>query len=102
MCRMRSDSVRWPRMVTGAMVSAVVTVCMVASASAQPYPSRPVRVIVPFSAGGPTDILARLIGQRLYEVMGHQFIIDNRGGTHVGAQVAARAVPDGYTLGEVG
>jgi tripartite-type tricarboxylate transporter receptor subunit TctC len=68
------------------------------AASAQTYPTRPVRVIVPFTASGPTDILARLIGQRLYEAMGQQFIIDNRGGTHVGAQLAARAVPDGYTL----
>jgi tripartite-type tricarboxylate transporter receptor subunit TctC len=70
----------------------------VANAAAQQYPTRPVRVIVPFTASGPTDILARLIGQRLYEAMGQQFIIDNRGGTHVGAQLAARAVPDGYTL----
>jgi tripartite-type tricarboxylate transporter receptor subunit TctC len=68
------------------------------TALAQQYPTRPVRVIVPFTASGPTDILARLIGQRLYEAMGQQFIIDNRGGTHVGAQLAARAVPDGYTL----
>lgn len=67
-------------------------------ATAQTYPTRPVRVIVPFTASGPTDILARLVGQRLYEAFGQQFIIDNRGGTHVGAQLAARAVPDGYTL----
>lgn len=67
-------------------------------AFAQQYPNRPVRIIVPFSASGPTDIVARLIGQRLHEVMGQQFIIDNRGGTHVGAQLAARAAPDGYTL----
>ncbi len=56
------------------------------------------RVIVPFTASGPTDIVARLIGQRLFEAMGQQFIVDNRGGTHVGAQLAARAAPDGYTL----
>jgi len=72
--------------------------CCLQTAFAQPYPTRPVRVIVPFTASGPTDILARLVGQRLYETMGQQFIIDNRGGTHVGAQLAARAVPDGYTL----
>ncbi len=65
---------------------------------AQPYPTRPVRIIVPFTASGPTDIVARVIGQRLFEAMGQQFIIDNRGGTHVGAQLAARSVPDGYTL----
>ncbi len=69
-----------------------------AAAYAQTYPIRPVRIIVPFSASGPTDIVARLVGQRLHDVMGQQFIIDNRGGTHVGAQLAARAAPDGYTL----
>jgi tripartite-type tricarboxylate transporter receptor subunit TctC len=68
------------------------------AASAHSYPTRPVRIIVPFTASGPTDIVARLIGQRLYEALGQQFIIDNRGGTNVGAQLAARAAPDGYTL----
>jgi tripartite-type tricarboxylate transporter receptor subunit TctC len=67
-------------------------------ASAQPYPTRTVRVIVPFTASGPTDIVARVVGQRLYEATGQQFIVDNRGGTHVGALLAARAAPDGYTL----
>ncbi|MPZ43535.1 MAG: tripartite tricarboxylate transporter substrate binding protein [Betaproteobacteria bacterium] len=67
---------------------------------AQHYPSRSVRIIVPFSAGGPTDILARLLAQRLTESMGQQFIVDNRagGGGTIGAQAAARSAPDGYTL----
>ena len=71
-----------------------------ASAQAQQYPQRPVRIIVSFVAGGPTDIVARLIGQRLFEAFGQQFIIDNRGGGGgtIGAQLASRAAADGYTL----
>lgn len=67
-------------------------------ASAQQYPVKPVKIIVPFTAGGPTDIVARLIAQRLNEAFGQQFIIDNRGGTNVGVQLAARAPADGYNL----
>jgi hypothetical protein len=64
------------------------------------YPNRPVRMIVPFGAGGPGDIFARLIGQKLSEQLGQQFIIENRPGAggNVGAGVAARAPADGYTL----
>lgn len=72
--------------------------CCMHPASAQQYPVKPVKVIVPFTAGGPTDIVARLIAQRLNEAFGQQFIIDNRGGTNVGVQLAARAPADGYNL----
>jgi len=70
------------------------------AALAQTYPARTVRIIVPFVAGGPTDILARLIAQRMFDALGQQFIIDNRGGGGgtIGAQLAARSAPDGYTL----
>jgi tripartite-type tricarboxylate transporter receptor subunit TctC len=69
-------------------------------ASAATYPVRPIRIIVPFPPGGPNDILARLVGQRLSEVWGQQVIVDNRpgGSTVIGTDVAAKAAPDGYTL----
>jgi tripartite-type tricarboxylate transporter receptor subunit TctC len=64
------------------------------------YPSKPVRLIVAFAPGGSTDIIARLVGQRLSERLGQQIIIDNRGGAGgtIGTELAARATPDGYTL----
>src|SRR5215831_9762210 len=67
---------------------------------AQAYPSRPVRIIVPFAAGGGTDITARLIGQWLSDRLGQQFVIENRpgAGTNIGTEVAAKAPADGYPL----
>ena len=66
----------------------------------QAYPSRPVRLIVPYAAGGPVDSMARLLVPRLVEVWGQQIVIDNRAGANsiVGSELAARAAPDGYTL----
>lgn len=70
------------------------------SAFAQAYPSRPVRVIVPFAPGGQTDVVARLIAQKLSERLGQQFYIENAAGAggNIGAGRAAQAAPDGYTL----
>src|SRR5262249_17871137 len=67
---------------------------------AQAYPSRPVRIIVPYAPAGTTDIVARLIGQWLSERLGQQFIVDNRPGaaTNLGVEAVVRAPADGYTL----
>ena len=64
------------------------------------YPSRPIRMIVPFSAGGPTDIVGRVMGAKMGEVLGQQFVIDNRTGAggNIGADAVAKATPDGYTI----
>jgi tripartite-type tricarboxylate transporter receptor subunit TctC len=70
----------------------------------QAYPARPVRIVVPFAAGGATDIIARLISQWLSERLGQQFVIENRpgAGSNVGTEVVVNAPPDGYTLLLVG
>ena len=69
-------------------------------ARAQTYPSRPIRVIVPFAAGGQADILARLIGQWLSERLGQPFDIENRPGAagNIGTEAVVKSPPDGYTL----
>jgi len=70
------------------------------AACAQGYPNRPVRIIVPFAPGGATDIVARVIGQKLNEAWGQTIVVDNRGGAggNIGGEIAAKANPDGYTL----
>jgi tripartite-type tricarboxylate transporter receptor subunit TctC len=69
-------------------------------APAQTYPAKTVRIVVPFAAGGPADLYARYLGQRLQEGMGQPFVIDNRpgAGAIIGTEIVAKAPPDGYTL----
>jgi tripartite-type tricarboxylate transporter receptor subunit TctC len=83
------------RILLGALV-ALAAAC----ASAQPYPSKPIRMIVPYPPGGTTDILARDVGQVLTNVLGQSVVIDNRPGAagNIGTDMVAKAAPDGYTL----
>jgi tripartite-type tricarboxylate transporter receptor subunit TctC len=69
-------------------------------AAAQDFPAKPLRIVVPFPAGGTTDVVARLVAQRMSESMGQQVLVDNRGGAGgtIGADIVAKAPPDGYTL----
>ena len=69
-------------------------------AFAQAYPARPVRIIVPFVAGGAADIVTRVVSQKLGEAWGQQVVVDNRAGAggNIGGELAAKATPDGYTL----
>ncbi len=88
--------VRW-LLVNLAAVAALVPALPL---NAQTFPARPVRIIVPFPAGGPSDILTRMMAPRLTELWGQQISVDNRpgAGTVIGTELAAKATPDGYTL----
>ena len=83
-----------------ASVLAIVSCALVSAALAQAYPSKPVRMILPFPPGGPTDILGRLVAQKLSEQLGLSVISDSRPGAsgNVGLELASKAPPDGYTI----
>src|SRR4051812_34889339 len=87
----------------GATAVVIAGILLGAGASAhaqQTYPAKPIRIISPYPAGGTTDVLARIVGQKLTETWGQQILIDNRpgGNTIIGSEAMVRSPPDGYTL----
>jgi len=89
-----------PIRTSATLITAAALALPLAAHAQTTYPTKPVRLIVPFSAGGSGDILGRLLAQRLTQQYGQQVLVENRTGSggHVGAEVAARATPDGYTI----
>ena len=83
-----------------ASLAVALSVLPVLPVHAQGYPNKPVRIIVPFAAGGPADIYARVLGQRLTDSLGQSFIVENRpgAGSVIGTDAVAKSPPDGYTL----
>jgi tripartite-type tricarboxylate transporter receptor subunit TctC len=91
---------RGRRRIVAATAALLLASLSVAASAQAAYPGKPVRIIVPYPPGGPTDTAARVVFQQVSESTGQQFIIDNRPGAggNIGAELVARAVPDGYTL----
>jgi len=86
--------------ITIAFVCSLLSLLFAAPVAAQTYPNKPVRVVVPYPPGGPTDIVARVLFQQVSEATGQQFLVDNRAGAggNIGAEIVAKAPADGYTL----
>lgn len=86
--------------ITIAFVCSLLSLVLATPVAAQTYPNKPVRVVVPYPPGGPTDIVARVLFQQVSEATGRQFLVDNRAGAggNIGAEIVAKAPADGYTL----
>jgi tripartite-type tricarboxylate transporter receptor subunit TctC len=83
------------------MIRALLALCLLAvPAAAQDYPTKPIRLVVPYAAGGPTDVLGRILAARMGEGLGQQVLVENRAGAggNVGSDAVAKAQPDGYTI----
>jgi tripartite-type tricarboxylate transporter receptor subunit TctC len=99
----RKSSKRLARRSALSVFAGTVVVAALASGSVDArddYPSRPVQMIIPFSAGGPTDIVGRVMGAKMSELLGQQFVVENKTGAggNIGAETVAKATPDGYTI----
>ena len=98
---MKGTNLRMPHLLHRLAIALLAAASLIAIPGvAQTYPSKPVRFVVPFVAGGPTDIQGRMLGEKLSQRLGQQFIIDNRGGANgsIGMELTAKAPPDGYTI----
>ncbi len=82
------------------LLALLAALCAAGAAGAQEYPAHTVKIIVPFASGGPADVYARFLGQRLQEMLGQPFVVEDRpgGGSLIGTEAAAKSAPDGYTL----
>jgi tripartite-type tricarboxylate transporter receptor subunit TctC len=89
--------------IIGRLLTGLTLFLLPALATAQEFPAKPIKLIVPFPAGGPNDIIARIVGQRISELTKQPVVIDNRGGASgaLGTDAVAKAAPDGYTIGIV-
>ena len=89
------------RLLSIALASAVIAISAIAEAVEDGWPQRPLRLVVPFPAGSSTDIIARIVAQKLSHRLGQQIVIENRAGAsgNIGADAVAKAAPDGYTIG---
>src|SRR5690606_14550853 len=88
------------RSIAKAALAAIALASFGSAAVAQAYPNKPVKLVVAYTAGGPTDVVARLIGQKLTDMWGQQVVVENKPGASglLGSELVARAPADGYTL----
>src|SRR5438270_7030434 len=100
MCSIAAIAMEIVMRLSAIISSSCLTIALACSAIGQDYPNKPIRMVAPFSPGGATDVLARIVGQRLTERVGQPVIIDNRvgAGGNVGAEQVAKSAPDGYVL----
>src|SRR5258707_7990049 len=94
------------RLFSSSVLGLALTAVGLSASAQQPYPTRPITVVVPFAAGGPTDVMTRILGQHVSQTLGQQIVIENvtGGGGSIGAARVAKAAPDGYTgvMGNLG